>query len=72
MGSTLGSSGILWIVGQVIADPFLGLLSLCGVVPRVPIIVNNPLSAWQVSSCWVIWIFLVRDEFVEYSISRTK
>jgi hypothetical protein len=29
-------------------------------------------SDWQVSRCWVIWIFLVCDEFVEYSISGTK
>jgi hypothetical protein len=29
-------------------------------------------SDWQVSRCWVIWIFLVCDEFLEYSISRTK
>jgi hypothetical protein len=27
---------------------------------------QQPLSAWQVSRCWVIWIFLIRDEFVEY------
>jgi hypothetical protein len=33
---------------------------------------QQPLSAWQVSKCWVIWIFLVRDEFVKYSISGTK
>jgi hypothetical protein len=29
-------------------------------------------SAWQVSRHWVIWIFLVIDEFAEYSISGTK
>jgi hypothetical protein len=29
-------------------------------------------SAWQVSRCWVIYIFLVSDEFVEYTISGTK
>jgi hypothetical protein len=33
---------------------------------------QQPLSAWQVSRCWVIWIFLVRDEFAEYSIFGTK
>jgi hypothetical protein len=33
---------------------------------------QQPLSGWQVSRCWVIWIFLVHDEFVEYSISKTK
>jgi hypothetical protein len=39
IGSTLWSSGIIWMVGQVIADPSLGLLSLCGVVPQVPILI---------------------------------
>jgi hypothetical protein len=29
-------------------------------------------SAWQVSKCWVIWIFLVSAEFAKYSLSRTK
>jgi hypothetical protein len=24
-------------------------------------------SAWQVSRCWVIWIYLVHGEFAEYS-----
>jgi hypothetical protein len=33
---------------------------------------QSPPSAWQVSRCWVIWIFLVHDEFFEYSISATK
>jgi hypothetical protein len=33
---------------------------------------QQPLSAWQVSRCWVIWIFLIRDEFAEYSTSGTK
>jgi hypothetical protein len=33
---------------------------------------QQPPSAWQVSRCWVIWIFLVSDEFTEYSISGTK
>jgi hypothetical protein len=30
------------------------------------------LSAWHVSRCWVIWIFLVCDEFAEYTILKTK
>jgi hypothetical protein len=29
---------------------------------------QQPLSAWQVSRWQVIWIFLVYDEFTEYSI----
>jgi hypothetical protein len=29
---------------------------------------QQSLSAWQVSRCWVIWIFSVCDEFAEYSI----
>jgi hypothetical protein len=29
---------------------------------------QQPPSAWQVTRCWVIWIFLVYDEFVEYSV----
>jgi hypothetical protein len=33
---------------------------------------QQPLSAWQVIRYWVIWIFLVRDEFAEYSILGTK
>jgi hypothetical protein len=33
---------------------------------------QQPLSAWQVCRCWEIWIFLVRDKFVEYSISKSK
>jgi hypothetical protein len=31
---------------------------------------QQPPSAWQVSRCWVIWIFLVFDEFAEYSIQK--
>jgi hypothetical protein len=41
-GGMLGSSGIFWMVGQVIADPSLGLSSLCRVVPLVPILVSSP------------------------------
>jgi hypothetical protein len=41
LGSTPWSSRIFWIVGQVVADPSLGLLSLCGVVPWVPILVTK-------------------------------
>jgi hypothetical protein len=33
------------MVGRVILDPS-GLLSLCGVVPRVPILINNCSAAW--------------------------
>jgi hypothetical protein len=33
---------------------------------------QQPSSAWQVSSCYVIWIFLVRDEFTEYSIQESS
>jgi hypothetical protein len=33
---------------------------------------QQPPKAWQVSRCWVIWVFLVRDEFAKYSISGTK
>jgi hypothetical protein len=29
---------------------------------------QQPTGAWQVSRCWVIWILLVYDKFVEYSI----
>jgi hypothetical protein len=41
-GSTPRSSGIFWMVGQVIADPSLGLLTLCDIVPRVLILVSMP------------------------------
>jgi hypothetical protein len=40
--STPWSSRIFWMVGRVIADPSLGLLSLCGVVPWVPNLVSSP------------------------------
>jgi hypothetical protein len=44
--SLLGEHAIvLWNLldgGRVIVDPSLGLLSLCGVVPRVPILVSSP------------------------------
>jgi hypothetical protein len=33
---------------------------------------QQPPSVWQVSICWVIWILLVCDKFVEYSILGTK
>jgi hypothetical protein len=33
---------------------------------------QQPLSTWQVSRCLMIWIFLVSDEFAEYSILGTK
>jgi hypothetical protein len=42
LGSTLWSSRIFWMVSRVIADTSLGLASLCGVVPQVPILVSSP------------------------------
>jgi hypothetical protein len=72
LGSMSWSSGIFWLVGRVIADPSLGLLSPCRVVPRGTNPRQQPQSAWQVNRCWVIWIFLVHNKFVEYSILRTK
>jgi hypothetical protein len=44
----LWSSEIFWMVGRVITDSFLGLPSLCGVVPRVPILISSPrvLDKW--------------------------
>jgi hypothetical protein len=33
---------------------------------------QHHLSAWQVSRCYLIWIFLVSDEFIEHPISETK
>jgi hypothetical protein len=32
---------IFWMVGRVIADPSLGLLSPCGMVPQVPILISS-------------------------------
>jgi hypothetical protein len=49
LGSTSWSSGIFWMVGWVIADPSLGLPSLYGVVPGVPILVNDK-SVCQITS----------------------
>jgi hypothetical protein len=40
---------IFWMMGRVIADPFLGLPSPCRVVPRVSILVSSP----QVPGKWV-------------------
>jgi hypothetical protein len=40
LGSMPWSSEIFQMVGRVVADPSLGLPSLCGVVPRVPILIN--------------------------------
>jgi hypothetical protein len=40
LGSTAWSSRIFWMVDRVIADPSLGLPSLCSVVPRVPIVIT--------------------------------
>jgi hypothetical protein len=42
LGSTLWSTRIFWMVGRVVADPSLGLLTLCGVVPHIPILVSSP------------------------------
>jgi hypothetical protein len=42
LGSTSWSFGIFWMVGRVITDPSLGLSSLYGVVPQVPILVSSP------------------------------
>jgi hypothetical protein len=39
LGSTHWSSGIFWMVGRVVTDPSLGLLSPCEVVPRVLILI---------------------------------
>jgi hypothetical protein len=39
-GSTSWSSEIIWMAGRVIADPSLVILSPCGVVPQVPILVS--------------------------------
>jgi hypothetical protein len=49
LGSVPWSSRIFWMVGRVIADPSLGLLSPCRVVPLVPILVSSP----RVLSMWV-------------------
>jgi hypothetical protein len=40
--STPWSSRIFWMVDWVIADPSLGLPSLCGMVPQVPILISSP------------------------------
>jgi hypothetical protein len=42
LGSTSWSSRFFWMVGRVVANPSLGLLSLCGLVPQVPILVSSP------------------------------
>jgi hypothetical protein len=39
LGNTSGSSRIFWMVGRVITDPSLGLLSLCQMVHRVLILI---------------------------------
>jgi hypothetical protein len=41
LGSTLWYSKIFWMVDWVIADPSLDIPSLCGVVPRVPILIKG-------------------------------
>jgi hypothetical protein len=42
LGSTSWFSGIFWMVGRVVADPSLGLLSPYEVVPQVLILVSSP------------------------------
>jgi hypothetical protein len=42
LGSTPWSFEIFRMVDRVIVDPSLGLPSLCGVEPRVPILVSSP------------------------------
>jgi hypothetical protein len=49
LGIMLGSSGIFWMVGRVIADPSLNLLSLYEVVPWVPILVSTIKSVIRTS-----------------------
>jgi hypothetical protein len=63
------SSRIFWMVDQVVADPSLKLPTLRGGTPGTNSR-HQPPSAWQMSRCWVIWIFLVSDEFTEYSIQE--
>jgi hypothetical protein len=54
------------------SGPVLGLFeSMRGGTPSTNPC-QQPPSAWQVSRYWVIWIFLVRDEFAKYSILGTK
>jgi hypothetical protein len=64
LGSTTWSSGIFWMVGRVIVDSFLGLLSLCELVPRVPILISSPRvlgkwvdAGWSGSSLFVTKYF---------------
>jgi hypothetical protein len=42
MESTSWSSEIFWMVGRIVADYSLGLLSPCEMVPLVLILVNSP------------------------------
>jgi hypothetical protein len=49
LGSTPWSSIIFWMVGRVVVNPSLRFLSLCEVVPWVPILVSSP----QVLGKWV-------------------
>jgi hypothetical protein len=41
LGCTPWSAETFWMVGRVVADPSLGLPSLYGVVPRVPILIKR-------------------------------
>jgi hypothetical protein len=71
MGSTPWSSKIFWMGGETLRTPLCAFRvytgGTLGTNPR-----RQPPSAYQVSRCWVIWIFLVRDEFAKHSISGTK
>jgi hypothetical protein len=52
LGSKPWSSRIFQMVGRVVADPSFGLLSPCGVVPRVPILVmSSPLRRGGIHRC---------------------
>jgi hypothetical protein len=31
---------------------------------------QQPMSAWQLSKCWVIWIFFTCDKFAEYQFKN--
>jgi hypothetical protein len=70
MGSTPWSSKIFWMGARHCGPLFVPSESMRGgTLGTNP---HQPLSACQVSRCWVIWIFLVRDEFAKHSISGTK
>jgi hypothetical protein len=43
------------MMGQVIADPSLDLLSLCGVVPQVPILVRDRMRQFGKRGGSLVW-----------------